>query len=73
MKTNSGPGSQGFGGVVVYSRDGSEKGVATGATRRCQLHGCTGVRVVTLWADGKTTYPCSKGMRYRSAGVAQIA
>lgn len=51
----------------VVSRDGRHTGRATGSTHRCQMEGCTGVRVTTRWKDGKTTHPCSKGMRWEFA------
>lgn len=40
----------------------TELGYVTGGTRRCQLEGCTGTRVDVLWADGRTTRPCTKGL-----------
>jgi hypothetical protein len=49
-------------GVRVISRDGKEKGLTTGATRCCRLGGCLGRALGVKWADGKTTYPCTKGM-----------
>ena len=52
-------------GTTIYSRDGKMKGVATGGQRRCQLHGCTGMRIAVRWPDGKLTYPCSKGIAKR--------
>lgn len=48
----------------IYSRDKSEKGATTGTSFPCSMHGCTGKRVTVRWADGKTTYPCSKGLLY---------
>lgn len=40
----------------------TEIGYVTGCTRRCALEGCTGIRVDVLWADGRTTRPCTKGL-----------
>jgi hypothetical protein len=37
--------------------------VTTGAhERRCQMEGCNGLRISVRWADGKHTFPCSKGL-----------
>jgi len=49
--------------VKVYAR-GTNKapGTATGATHKCQMEGCSGVRVAVKWPDGHVTYPCSKGL-----------
>ncbi len=46
----------------VFSRDGSLKGEVTSTTRRCQLEGCNGKRLGVKWPDGRTTYPCTKGL-----------
>lgn len=46
----------------VRSSTGDETGKANGNTHVCSLHGCSGLRVSVRWPDGKTTYPCSKGM-----------
>lgn len=46
----------------VISRTGLHTGRTTGATRRCQLEGCRGERVVVKWDDGRISYPCLKGM-----------
>lgn len=48
-------------GNTVTSRDG-EKGKTTGSHNLCQMSGCNGLRIGTRWADGKLTYPCTKGM-----------
>ena len=52
-------------GEKVVSRDGEHTGRTTGATRICQMEGCTGRRLVVKWEDGKITYPCTKGMEYK--------
>lgn len=49
----------------VLSRDGTEVGEVRGR-RRCQMEGCTGIRIRVKWADGKVTFPCSKGMKVRN-------
>jgi len=46
---------------TVISQTG-ETGTATGSVRKCPMDGCNGQRVSTKWADGKTTFPCTKGM-----------
>lgn len=50
-------------GSVVWNRDHSISGVTTGSQHRCQMEGCTGVRVSVSWPDGRRTYPCSKGLK----------
>ena len=50
-------------GVTVVTRDGKQKGKTTGASYRCQMEGCLGLRVTVRWPGGKITHPCSKGMR----------
>jgi len=49
-------------GTEVRSRDFQSQGHTTGSTHRCQLEGCTGIRVTVRWRDGKHTHPCSKGL-----------
>jgi len=49
-------------GDTVWGRGRKESGIATGTVRRCQMDGCTGVRIGVRWSDGKITWPCSKGM-----------
>lgn len=49
-------------GTKVYSFNGKEIGIATGSTRRCQLEGCLGIRIMVRWPDGKATWPCTKGL-----------
>lgn len=50
-------------GVQVLSRTGGV-GHLTGAHHRCQMEGCTGLRLTTKWRGGKITHPCTKGMFY---------
>ena len=52
--------------VVCYSRDGHWRGRFAGTKRRCRLEGCTGTRMRVIWADGTSTWPCSKGLKIRS-------
>ena len=59
-------------GTTVESRDGAMTGVATGASYRCRMEGCTGLRCAVKWSDGKVTYPCTKGMRELPSGDWQI-
>jgi len=59
-------------GKAVFSNNGTEKGIASGRTSRCRMEGCNGLRVSTKWSDGKTTYPCSKGLINRPDGQLQI-
>ena len=49
-------------GAKVYDRPGTTAGTHTGSTRRCSMHGCTGIRVRVKWPDGHSTWPCSKGI-----------
>lgn len=49
-------------GEKVLSRDEKLTGQTTGSTHRCQMEGCLGLRISVKWQDGKTTFPCSKGM-----------
>ena len=55
-----------YDGIRVYPRDYQKTkescGTATGSTRRCRLEGCTGIRVMVRWPNGKVTWPCTKGM-----------
>lgn len=47
---------------IIQSRDGKREGHTTGSTQRCQLEGCTGLRVSVTWGNGSRTYPCTKGL-----------
>jgi hypothetical protein len=54
-------------GTRIFGRDKNEAPGATGVTtgaheRRCQMEGCNGLRISVRWADGKHTFPCSKGL-----------
>lgn len=51
---------------TVTTQDG-ETGRIKGE-RRCQLHGCLGLRLIVEWPDGKRTHPCTKGMVVTSDG-----
>lgn len=54
--------------VVVHPRLRSgAPGKTLGSVRRCQLEGCSGVRVTVRWSDGTITYPCSKGLEWNDA------
>lgn len=46
----------------IYAHDKTHHGVTTGSTRKCTMHGCTGLRVFVKWPDGHWTWPCSKGL-----------
>uniref|UniRef100_A0A6H1ZUX7 Uncharacterized protein n=1 Tax=viral metagenome TaxID=1070528 RepID=A0A6H1ZUX7_9ZZZZ len=50
--------------TVVLTRDGKTRGLCTGAQYRCQLAGCTGLRIVVRWPDARCTRPCSKGLTW---------
>ena len=54
---------------TVYPRNKSGRPGKAIGSRKCQLEGCTGVRIVVKWPDGKRTHPCTKGMRELSNGV----
>jgi hypothetical protein len=56
----------------VRSRDGDARGEATGSTHRCRLEGCNGLRVTVQWENGRTTFPCYKGMTVRKDGEWEI-
>jgi hypothetical protein len=60
------------GATKVFSRDGRLIGDVTGGFRQCQLFGCGGTRVGVRWKDGKVTFPCSEGMKFRKDGQWQI-
>jgi hypothetical protein len=60
-------------GSVVWNREKTEKGFATGSTRECSMSCCRGTKHGVKWSDGKTTYPCGKGMKFdRDSGEWQI-
>lgn len=45
----------------VMTAAGTESGVVVGS-RRCQMAGCLGLRLIVRWPDGRHTMPCTKGM-----------
>ena len=47
---------------LIYSSDGKDKGIPTGAQYMCRLEGCNGSRITTKWNDGSITHPCSRGL-----------
>lgn len=51
----------------VISRDGKQKGLVRGR-RDCQLAGCNGMQLLVVWADGKRTWPCTRGMETARVG-----
>ncbi len=48
---------------IVLNRTGKMDGKVVGSSR-CQLEGCSGLRLHVRWRDGKLTKPCSKGMQH---------
>ncbi len=59
-------------GEHIYNREGTEFGLTTGATRRCQMDGCGGERLCVRWPDEHITYPCDKGLIVREDRRRQI-
>lgn len=57
---------------LVYDKAGAEAGLVTGSVHRCRMEGCRGNRVSVRWPDGRTTYPCSRGLVYRADGARQV-
>lgn len=49
-------------GVKVFPRTDKFPGVTTGTFRRCQLEGCSGIRVGVKWGNNNITWPCSKSL-----------
>lgn len=49
-------------GVKVFSSKGELLGHTTGNGYRCRMSGCVGWRLSVKNLNGKTTFPCSKGM-----------
>lgn len=49
-------------------------GIPTGKVRPCQqVEGCRGRQIQVRWPDGKTTWPCGRGMKWSPKGqVAEI-
>lgn len=56
----------------VYSKSGANIGVITGGQRPCLLADCGGTRVGVRWEDGRVSFPCAKGMKFRLDGQLQI-
>ena len=52
-------------GTEVLSTTG-EIGKLTGGRRHCGLEGCNGVKLGVRWPDKKLTFPCTKGMTWKS-------
>jgi len=57
---------------VIWDREKKEKGRVTGSTMVCRLEGCLGRRIRVVWEDGRSTWPCSKGLRELSETEWQI-
>ena len=59
-------------GVKIFARDATTAsgvyGRATGSFSGCQLEGCRGIRISTVWSSGKITRPCSRGMEQHADG-----
>ena len=57
----------------MLNRDGTIRGEIRNLNcRRCQMEGCTGMRIHVKWPDGKSTYPCSKGCEVVDAETLKI-
>jgi hypothetical protein len=61
-----------LGYTSIQERDGPMIGRVTGGTRRCQLEGCTGLRIGVRWKDRKFTMPCSRGIERVSGTLGRI-
>lgn len=63
-------------GDRVYGRVGSDyesvSGEIRGASLRCPLGGCNGIRVIVRWPDGHMTRPCSRGLQEIGPGQYRI-
>ena len=65
-------------GTKVLSRDRKVIGVATGATRPCNLEGCRGPRIMVKcprkarFSKSGITCPCAKGMEVLPDGTWHI-
>lgn len=57
---------------TMWNREGTEAGKITGSTRACTLESCGGIRLGVKWQDGKTTWPCTKGVSERADRSLQI-
>jgi len=59
--------------VKVWSRGRKTAGAPTGKTDSCGMEGCTGTLIQVKWPKGRSTWPCTKGMRFSKAGkVAEL-
>jgi hypothetical protein len=56
----------------VWDPTGSERGIRTGGWRHCQMEGCNGLRVGLRWANGRISWPCTKGLITRPDGQWQM-
>ena len=41
-------------------------------SRKCKLEGCSGWRIHVKWPNGKSTFPCSKGIKVIDDETMQI-
>lgn len=46
----------------LLCREGKRTGEVRG-TRRCQMEGCTGVRLIVRWPEGHRTHVCTKATK----------
>lgn len=56
-------------GMKVWDRAGVVVGHMTGASFRCRLEGCGGLRITVKWPDGGLTHPCTKGVEVHKDGI----
>jgi len=50
-------------GSRIVDREGTTYGITTGDWHSCRMEGCNGLRLTVKWQDGKTTFPCSAGLK----------
>lgn len=50
--------------IRVLGGDGMEGRVTDARGYKCQLSGCPGRRIRTVWPDGQVTFPCTQGMEW---------
>ena len=55
-------------GTKIYGRDKKRYGRATGVQTACNLAGCTGARIWTVWPNSTINRPCSKGLELFADG-----
>lgn len=48
---------------LVWDSAHEQAGIVTGSTKDCTLECCRGVRILVRWPGGRTTWPCSNGLR----------